>query len=280
MVKPLKSSLAKVFPLFFLCLSGLAYSQFRYFLGNDWERLNFINRVKDATMTEQFYSKSDSTRQYKRITFYSFDNNGRLIKTTNSTSNFGNPPTQRDWKEITRNKKGYPLKIETSGGGNSYFTYPKDSVIIITKTIGSDTVNVSKYIEKKNIETLYQGLKGRKGSESTFGIYEYDKRNRILNSFDKITTHGIEPEIIKIKSTYTQKCVEFETEDFGNLYTKHNFDKNCNVIKKVQIFKNNPSAEYVYDFTYQFDKNGNWTERTIFLNSKKYSLTTRQINYY
>ncbi|OWK74241.1 hypothetical protein CBW16_02170 [Flavobacteriaceae bacterium JJC] len=249
-------------------------------MGNDWERLNFESKVKEATITERFYSKSDSTRQYKRITYYSFDKNGGLIKTTNFTSNFGNPPIQRNWKEITRNNKGYSLKIETSDSGTSYFTYPKDSVVIITKKVGSDTVNISKYIEKKNIETLYQGTRGRKGSETTFGIYEYDKRNRILNSYDKITTHGIEPEIIKIKSTYTQKCVEFETEDFGNLHTKNTFDKNCNVIKRVQTFKNKPSAKYVYEFTYQYDKKGNWTERTTFLNSKKYSLTTRQINYY
>lgn len=270
----------KVIPLLFFCLSNLIYSQFRYLVGNDWERLNFQNKVKDVTMTEQFFSKSDSVRQYQRITFYSFDENGRLNKTTNSTSNFGNPPTLKYWREITRNNKGYPLKIETSGAGTSYFTYPKDSVIIITEKIGSDTVNVSKYIEKKDIETLYQGNKGKKTSESTFGIYEYDQRNRILNSYDKITASGTEPEIILIKSTYKGKCAEIETENFGNLDTKNTFDKNCNVIKTIQTFKNKPSAKYVYEFIYEFDKKGNWTERTTFLNSKKYSLTSRKINYY
>lgn len=267
----------KILVVLLIFIFNLTSGQFRYMTGNDWNRLGFKNKIKESTATEQFFSKSDSARQYKRITHYSFNKKGKLIATKNYKSNFGNPPITVASREIVWNEKGFPTLIKESSG-SSTFEYPKDSVVLITMVNNDKVVKTSKYIQNKNIETTYQIFYVKNDKELTAGIYEYDLKNRIVQSYDKITASDGSIQEIKISSVYNKKCGLFIRENFGEMVTKNVLNKNCHPVKTTQTIRNDSS--FIYEFIYSYDNKGNWTERTTYLNGKKYAYSTRNLIYY
>lgn len=268
----------RILILLLVCLFNLTFGQFRYITGNDWNRLGFNNKVKQSISTEQFFSKSDSTRQFKRSQDYYFSKKGKLISTTSYNSTFGNPPVKVYTKEIIWNKKGLPISLSESSSSFSTFEYPKDSVTVITLKNNNRIVQISKYIQNKNIETTYQNFYIKSDKEVTLGIYEYDQKNRIVQSYDKITASDGTIQEIKISSVYKKKCSLFIKENFGEMVTKNILNKNCHPIKTTQTIRNNSTS--TYEFIYNYDKKGNWTERTTYLNGKKYAYSTRNLIYY
>lgn len=267
----------KTLVVLLICIFNLSSGQFRYMTGNDWNRLGFTNKVKESTATEQFFSKSDSARQYKRITHYSFNKKGKLIATKNYKSNFGNPVITVASREIVWNEKGLPTLIKESSG-TSTFEYPKDSVVVITMMNNDKVVKTSKYIQNKNLETTYQNFYNKNGKEQTTGIYQYDQQNRIVRSYDKITAPDGNIEEIRIYTVFNQKCYELIKENFGDMITENILNKNCDPVKTTQTLRQKALASY--EFVYSYDKKRNWTERTTYLNGKKYAYSTRNLIYY
>ena len=268
----------KILFILLVCLFNLTHAQFRYITGNDWKRLGFNDNVKKSISTEQFFSKTDSARQYKRSQHYSFNKKGKLISTKTYNSAFGKPALEVYTKEIVWNKKNLPISIIESSSTFSTFEYPKDSVVIITLKNNDGVVQISKYIQNKNVETTYQNFYTKNDKELTRGIYEYDQQNRIIRSYDKITASDGSIQEINISSIYTKKCGLFIKQIFGEMVTENVLNKNCDPIKTTQTIRN--EASYIYEFIYSYDKKGNWTERTTYLNGKEYANSTRNLIYY
>ncbi|MEC5158656.1 hypothetical protein [Chryseobacterium sp. MP_3.2] len=270
----------KILPILLLCVSNLVFSQFRYLASNDWIRLNLQDKVKSVKSTEQFFSKSDSARQYKRIEFNAFNNKGKIITDKRYRSNFGEDEILIHRKEISYNEKGVPILMEEFFSTNSFtlYEYPSDSVMLITEKNIDKITSTSKYIQKGNMEYPDQGYYLKEGTEIINGVYEYDKKNRIVNSSEKIIASDGNIDKVQIQSTYDNKCFAFSKQNFGNLVTENRFNKKCDPVKTTQNLGGDP--KYEYDFTYIYDEKGNWKQRTTFLNQKKYSLATRTLIYY
>lgn len=242
-------------------------------------------------------------------TDYTWDATGK-----NNTSITRRNPDNTQIDRIEMKYQGNKLAEKITYGVQDYptdkVTYLYDSKGNINQEniyLGSEYIQYTalyKYDAKNN--KVFEG-RYDKDSKMTYETkYQYDTNNNLLKS----TTIGKDNQVeYSEELTYDKKNnilsrLTFERYDNTKTLNKFLYDSNNNAIKRqiskndVLLFevnidydKNNNQISYVAtelaskavskrSYTYEYDTNGNWTKKTVFIDGKPKFIVERQIVYF
>ena len=143
-------------------------------------------------------------------------------------------------------------------GEKYFFSYNVNGNIIEQQNYDSQGICWSKIIFKydKLGKLIEESGYNRNGSLDSKAIYKYDNNgNSLKNYFYFYEDH-------KIRRTSTTE-----------------FDAKGNEIKEI-FYNSDGTLDYMYTYKYVYDNNGNWINKTDFLNNNIQTLIERQIIYY
>ena len=245
----------------------------------DWEILGLKGKIKTLNSTE-YPMKEREGENLTRLYKYTFNNKG--FKTEETMRDGTERQYTATYKYNAKNQLTEVAIRYTKSTSTRKYKYDSKNITINFHAPGGSIVSTEKQKLDANGNMIERTIENKKdkGKNEVVESYwfKYDDNNKLIE--EKRLIGDVET---KIESKYDEKGLKTEQTEYDakgvptHWYT-YKYTENEDLSEQVVAYK--MMDKTIYNYTFNYDNKGNWTEKREQINGITETLTLREVQYF